>query len=76
MRLCVIVACGDGLMGRRGQGGVELDDANVRGRATCVVVLDRDVGLWWLWSVDGDERLRFESKLVRGNEGRRSESSI
>ena len=55
---------------------MELDNANVRGRVTCVVVLDRDVGLWWLWSVDGDERLRFESKLVRGNEGRRSESSI
>ena len=48
----------------------------MRGRAACVVVVDRDVVVRWLWSVDGDERLRFESESVRGNDGRRSKSSI
>ena len=46
---------------------MELDNVNVRGKVTCVVVLDKDVGMRWLWSMDGDERLRFENELVRGN---------
>ena len=76
MRLCNVVASDDGLTVRQREGGMQLDDANMRGSATCAVVLHEDVVVRWLWRVDGDERLRFESESVRGNEGRRNESSI
>ena len=46
MNLCIVVTDGDGLIARQGEGGIELDDANVSGRAAYVVV------------VDGNEKLR------------------
>ena len=39
MNLCIVVTIGDGLTARQGEGGIELDDANVSGRAAYVVVV-------------------------------------